>query len=238
MGDIPVTYCICANCGSLILPSPHWLDRAYGEPPEIDPDFGDLRRCAFVNRVIRRMRALKILPKRFRSLDFGSGKGILLRMQLDDGQEAWGFDQYAHAAFASERVVKDLPDGPFQLITIIEVIEHTLDPVPVLQRLKDRLSESGLLLVTTELFRQEIHGSDWHYLAPDLGQHVTIFSEAGLHQAASLAGLEWVASLDFDQRPFLHLFARQGQRPSALRLLRLKWRNHFRERKVNRDRYT
>ena len=158
MAEIPVAYTICDGCGSLILPSPHWLERAYGTTPEVDPDFGDLRRCAFIHRTIRRMRALKLLPKRFRSLDFGSGKGILLRMLLDDGQDAWGFDAYATSSFAAERVMKEVPEGPFDLITLVEVIEHTTNPVPVLTRLRERLSERGVLLVSTELFDQRSMG--------------------------------------------------------------------------------
>ena len=235
--DIPVTYTTCEGCGSLILPSPHWLERAYGTTPEVDPDFGDLRRCSFIHRTIRRMRALKLLPKYFRSLDFGSGKGILLRMLLDDGQDAWGFDTYAAPAFAADRMLKELPEGPFDLITLVEVIEHTLDPVPVLTRLRERLSKQGILILSTEFFDPAIHGLDWHYLAPELGQHITIFSKDGLQKAAQAAGLEWVGSLDFDNRSFAHLLVLQGQRLPALGLLRLRWRSDRRERRMHRDRY-
>jgi SAM-dependent methyltransferase len=237
LADIPVNYTICEGCGSLILPSPHWLERAYNTAPEVDPDFGDLRRCAFIHRTVRRLRALKLLPKRGRCLDFGSGKGILLRMLLDDGQDAWGFDAYATPAFAAERVQKELPEGPFDLITLVEVIEHTLDPIQVLTRLRERLSERGILVLSTELFKEGVHGPEWHYLAPELGQHVTIFSEDGLRTAARAAGLEWAASLDFDHRSFVHLLIHQRRRLSAIGLLRLRWRSYWRERRVKGDRH-
>lgn len=59
LGDVPVTYSLCTRCGSLLLPDPHWLDRAYASHPVPDPDSGMLRRTLFINRALRRMRSAR-----------------------------------------------------------------------------------------------------------------------------------------------------------------------------------
>src|SRR5208283_4076625 len=79
LGDVPVVYGICEHCRSLMLPAPTWLDRAYSIKYVPHPDTGDLQRCLMVWRVTRRLRSLGLLPPGARCLDFGVGKGILLR---------------------------------------------------------------------------------------------------------------------------------------------------------------
>jgi SAM-dependent methyltransferase len=183
------------------------------------------------------MKALGILPKRFRSLDYGAGKGVLLRLLLDDGQDAWGYDSYASPAFAEERVLQEIPSGLFDLITAIEVIEHTLDPVPTLKQIKKQLAPEGILALSTEFFDAATHGPEWHYLAPEHGQHITIFSPKGFKMAAEEVGLRWLGSLALNKQNFLHLLCHPERQISRWTLFRLNLRHRSRERKANRDRF-
>jgi SAM-dependent methyltransferase len=234
-GDTPVRYGVCEDCRSLLLPEPTWLERAYTTAFSPDPDAGELQRTLYVHRVLRRLRHHGLLPRRFRSLDFGCGKAALVRLLLDDGCDAWGQDAYPRAAYAAERVSAAWPDGAFDLVTAVEVIEHTLDPVAVLAELRERLAPSGLLVLTTELFQDGVHGPDWVYLAPEHGQHVTIFSAEGLGRAAAEAGLSPVLTLPWAGKDFLHVFARPGHAPSAWGRLRLRLAHRGRERRARRD---
>ena len=237
LADVEATYCICTDCRSLIVPTPHWLSRSYATEQHPDPDFGMLRRCLFVHRLLRRMRFVGLLPKRCRSLDYGAGKGILVRLLLDHGWDAWGYDPIATPLFAEDRILTELGPGPFDLITMIEVIEHLRDPVETLERLRSLLAPGGLLVLSTELFNRAIHSRSWHYLAPEHGQHITMLSRKGLRTAAERAGLRWVLSLRFFDIRFLHLLMHRNQQLPRRKLLRLYSRQRRRESRARSDRY-
>lgn len=237
LGDVAVTYCVCTHCHSLILPQPHWLERAYGPLAAVDPDSGLLKRTLFVHATLRRMRSVGLLPQHCRSLDHGAGKGILVRLLLDSSFDAWGHEPIATPVCAEERITREWPAAPFDLITSIEVAEHLLDPVATLTRLRAALTDRGVLLLSTELFDEHRHGSDWHYLAPAHGQHVTLFSRHGLRHAAERAGLRWVDSLRWGGSDFLHVLVPQPYRPAAWRLWWLRWRQQRGKWRARRDRY-
>lgn len=237
LGDVEVTYCICAGCHSLILPQPHWLARAYGPLAVTDPDSGLLQRTLFVHATLRRMRSVGLLPQSCRSLDHGAGKGVLVRLLLDKGFDAWGCEPIAMPLFAEERITRELPAGPFDLITSIEVVEHLLDPAEVLGTLRAALGKRGVLLLSTELFDEHRHGPEWHYLAPAHGQHVTLYSRDGLRMVAQRAGLRWVESLRWGGADFLHLLVHAQFRPAPWRLWWLRLRQQRGKWRARRDRY-
>ena len=237
LDTVPVQYARCTECDSLLLPSPTWLEEAYARRIVPDPDFGALNRTLFIHRCLRRLRSrtIGLLPKRSRTLDVGTGRGLLLRLLLDNGHDAWGFDPYPQSIFAEDRIQTSLPDGPFAAITAIEVIEHTLDPVDFLKSLRTRLAPDGFLALSTELYDSAVHGPDWAYLAPQHGQHITLFSGRGLQRAAHAAGLEWIHSLDWDGKPFFHLLVPAAARVSRFRLWRLQRLHRAGERRHRRD---
>lgn len=237
LDTVPVQYARCLACDSLLLPSPTWLEEAYTRKIVPDPDFGALTRTLFVHRCLRRLRSrtIGLLPKRSRTLDIGTGRGLLLRMLLDDGHDAWGFDPYPHSVFAEDRIQTTLPEGPFALITAIEVLEHTVDPVDFLKSLRARLAPDGILALSTELYDSSRHGPDWAYLAPVHGQHITLFSRTGLHRATQAAGLQWIRSLNWGGQPFLHLLLPAEAGTPSFRLWLLEQRHRAGERRHRRD---
>jgi hypothetical protein len=163
------------------------------------------------------MRSARLVRRHSRSLDYGAGKGLLVRLLLDQRFDAWGYDPLSTPIAAEDRVRREVPPGPFRLITAIEVIEHLSDPVETLQRLCSLLAPRGLLVLSTELFDQRTHGASWHYLAQECGQHITLFSRQGLQEAATRASLRWVTSLRFDGIDFLHLLVPRDRRLSSVR---------------------
>jgi hypothetical protein len=235
--DLRVTYERCGSCGSLMLLNPHWLGRAYAKVIVPNPDFGALRRTLFVHRFLRRLRGAGLLPRSYRSLDFGSGLGMLVRLQRDHEVDAWGYDVYATPKFAETYCGNELPNGKFDLVTCVEVLEHTTNPVDVLKSFRSRMNDDGLVAVSTELVDGQADPKSWHYLALEHGQHITLFSRAGLSAAADAAGFEWVRSVALDGVPFLHLLAPKGARPSWWKVLRLclqQWVGEFNQRSDHR----
>src|SRR6202022_595507 len=91
-----------------------------------------------------------------RWLDYGCGNGGLVRRLTErEAAEAFGFDEGSIAANARAHGVPmlDADDliagaGTFDVVTAIEVIEHTVDPVAELKRMQRLLRPGGLLFLT------------------------------------------------------------------------------------------
>ncbi|HJV35052.1 class I SAM-dependent methyltransferase, partial [Geomonas sp.] len=197
---------------------------AYSINHHPDPDISRLMRSLAVQRVIHSLRAEKLLRKSPpRSLDEGAGLGILVRLLRDDGYDAWGHDPYAAPVFAEQYISRDLPTGSFDLITAIEVIEHTVETIDFVKELAGRLSSEGTLLLTTELHdsRRFPDPLQWSYLAQEYGQHVSFLSSKGLQAIADKTNLYWWASLEFAGSKCIHLLSKKApSRWSQMRFLR------------------
>lgn len=83
-------------------------------------------------------------------------------------------------------------DREFDLITMSHVLEHLLDPVPVLQVLRSRLRQDGVLYIEVPNIRPEmLTRYPDHAWAPRYDEpHVTFFSSETLTALLERAGLE------------------------------------------------
>jgi SAM-dependent methyltransferase len=129
-----------------------------------------------------------------RWLDFGAGNGGLVRHLRETGcAEAFGFDEGSIAAEAVRRGIPMLSpeqlwehEGSFEVVTAIEVIEHTHDPVAELQRMRRLLRPGGLLYLTTGNAR--VHAkrlTRWGYVLPEI--HISFFEPRTLELALTRA---------------------------------------------------
>lgn len=132
-------------------------------------------------------------------LDVGAGTGILVEQALGMGYEAHGVEPsnwlHARAAERGLPVVKgifphpDLP-GPFDIITVIDVIEHVDNPLGMLEAVRANLSPDGVAFIVTpdvESVAARLLGFRWwHYRVA----HIGYFSRATLSDAVKRAGLE------------------------------------------------
>jgi hypothetical protein len=236
LDEVTVNYERCETCGSLMLLNPHWLDRAYSKVIIPDPDTGALRRTMFVNRFLRRLRGAGILPPQHRSLDYGAGIGMLVRLERDRGIEAWGYDLYSTPKFAELFCGRKIPSGKFELITCIEVLEHTTNPVELLTSFRSMLKDDGVMVVSTEFVDLQPDPTSWHYLAKDHGQHITLFSQRGLDTALGAAGLNRVQTWPFENVPLLHLVVPKEAPLTAWKLSRLRLQHWIGEANYSSDR--
>jgi 2-polyprenyl-3-methyl-5-hydroxy-6-metoxy-1,4-benzoquinol methylase len=131
-----------------------------------------------------------------RWLDFGAGNGGLVRhLRTERGIDAVGFEDGAIAAHAAELGVPfatadelDVQAGTFDVVTAIEVLEHVLDPVAELRRMRSLLRPGGLLFLTTgNAAPQADNLPAWRYVTPEI--HVSFFEPRTLERAMELAGL-------------------------------------------------
>jgi 2-polyprenyl-6-hydroxyphenyl methylase/3-demethylubiquinone-9 3-methyltransferase len=200
--NVSVDYLRCQNCGFLFTTfcdawrHDDFRNFIYNEDyAKVDREYAETRP----------MRTASFLARRFsgaesaRILDYGSGAGIFARCMRNAGfAQIEEFDPFS----APSR-----PKGRFDIITCLEVIEHTPDPRATLAELVSYLEPTGCIVLTQTLQPDSIlsvRGS-WWYLAPRNG-HVSTFTE----EALELLGLEH--GLIFHRGETVYGFS--GQSPS------------------------
>jgi 2-polyprenyl-3-methyl-5-hydroxy-6-metoxy-1,4-benzoquinol methylase len=114
------------------------------------------------------------LPERGRILDFGCYTGGLLA-RLDDRYERYGVEvNRAAADVASQNIgqpvwssIDEIPsDLHFDVVIAADVIEHFSNPMSLVQQLAPRLSENGVLILTTgdaDSYLWDRFGANWWY---------------------------------------------------------------------------
>lgn len=132
-----------------------------------------------------------------RWLDFGCGVGGLVAFLRRQGLDhALGFEQGWSVSRLIERGIPHIgPDdlaahaGTFDVVTAIEVLEHAVDPLDELRRIRALLAPGGVLFLTTgnpAPYRDRL--LDWAYVMPDV--HVSFFEPTTLDLALHRAGFD------------------------------------------------
>jgi SAM-dependent methyltransferase len=146
--------------------------------------------------VHERVRSLIDLRPGARWLDYGCGTGGLVRyLRAAAAYDAVGFEQgwsvprlREHEIPFVEEDELGAQDGTFDVVTAIEVLEHVIDPVAELRRMRALLRPGGLLFVTTgnaEPYADKL--ASWRYVIPEI--HVSLFEPRSLSLAMREAGL-------------------------------------------------
>ncbi len=200
----------CPRCSYVFVSDPwtDWatiynLDYYSGRGPDKLVDYCDeLENVATIRRhewegILRWARSLGPVDQSTTWLDYGCGSGGLVTFLRDNGiTKAVGFDRgtgadiaRAHGAPVLTEAELDRSRRHFDIISLIEVIEHTLDPVDELRRLRSLLKPSGIVMLTTgnaAPFRRRFER--WRYVVPEI--HVSFFEPQTLAMAMRSAGLE------------------------------------------------
>jgi SAM-dependent methyltransferase len=146
-----------------------------------------------LNHVLERRPSLASL------LDVGAGIGLLVDVARRRGLEAMGIEPShtlaAHAAAAGIPIIEGvLPQAAlagrrFDLVTLVDVIEHVADPIGLLRQSAAHLNPNGVLVVVTPDIASvpsRLMGKRWwHYRLA----HIGYFSRGSLAIAASRANL-------------------------------------------------
>jgi 2-polyprenyl-3-methyl-5-hydroxy-6-metoxy-1,4-benzoquinol methylase len=128
-------------------------------------------------------------------LDIGCGLGDLLELAIADGWQVTGTEISPKAAIQANKTLEgkvligdilslDLPENSFDLITIYHVIEHLVDPIPTLEKIRALLKPDGIAFIETPNIGSlgaKIKGKKWSHIIPP--EHITYFDNQSLKYA-------------------------------------------------------
>jgi 2-polyprenyl-3-methyl-5-hydroxy-6-metoxy-1,4-benzoquinol methylase len=189
----------CGSCTFLQCPELGDVTGYYEELADEAYEAGRPQRSLQSRRILERIRSHR--PDG-RLLDVGAGTGMLVEQAVAMGYEAEGVEPSRWMqGRAGER---GLPvrlgtfphpqcKGPYDVVTLIDVIEHVADPLGLLRSVREALRPGGLLAVVTpdvrSLAARLLGRRWWHFRLV----HIGYFDRNTLTLATRQAGLELVA---------------------------------------------
>jgi 2-polyprenyl-3-methyl-5-hydroxy-6-metoxy-1,4-benzoquinol methylase len=144
---------------------------------------------------------IKRLRRGGRLLDVGCAMGFLLEVAQRQGFEPWGLDLNPEAVRIAKQRFGDrveqgeldagaFPGMRFDVVTLIDVLEHVADPGTLLTRVHERLAPGGVLAAelpnAASLMRRMLR-SRWPHYAPE---HLFYWTPASLARQLAAAGFE------------------------------------------------
>lgn len=133
--------------------------------------------------------------------DFGCGDGLLIEMAAAAGVRAVGYEvskdlqAWVAELLGEEALVGDdwmaLPTASFDVIALINVIEHLATPLEILRGLHRLLTPGGVLVVHAPNFGglpARLKGATWHQIEP-FG-HLTYFTAHTMGKMLETAGFQ------------------------------------------------
>ena len=216
---------VCVECDSVYTPYSPWYTSAhfytgfYLNQDELSPP-------TFVNQRLAEITA-EFAPHRQnnRLLDIGCGAGNLLQAARKHRWDAQGLEVSAGAVkhvrglgfevFEGELQDAAFPSQHFDVITAVELLEHLVDPKPLLNEVARILRPGGLFWTTTPHARGlsgRLLGLKWRCVWPP--EHLQLFSIRGLTKLLRDAGFRQLRIKTTGGNP-IEIFHAMGAAKSA-----------------------
>ena len=186
----------CRSCGFRFCPQLTDLTRYYSEMQDEEYENTREQRALQLRHILHTIRRATAGT---RLLDVGAGSGILVEQAIGLGYTAQGIEPSGYlsrqAANLGLPVIEgcfpgDAPDKRYDVITLIDVIEHVSDPGSMLRGTHAHLSPEGICVIVTpdvaSLAAKLMGWRWWHYRLA----HVGYFSRATLTRLARDCGFE------------------------------------------------
>ena len=180
LANIAVPYVRCPYCGFLFTSFfDDWSHEDFkkyiynDEYIKVDPDYVSFRALGWAEAFSGLLQNAKDL----RILDYGSGTG--------------GFEKNMNVSSYDPFSSTTRPAGRFDIITCIEVVEHTTDPSGTLDDILTFLNPGGIIILSQLMQPENIKmiRGHWWYLGPRNG-HVSTYTTLALAQLAAQKGYQ------------------------------------------------
>ena len=224
----------CAGCGQLIsqcsgeqyVEALRKWDTRSGTLPDARSE--GRHREVSGRRLATLLRLLGTPPDQTRLLDVGCSSGAFLAAAAAMGLQVEGVEPSPEAAEGARRAgfkvftglleEARFPDAGFDALTLIEVLEHLREPLPLLAECRRILRPGGIVMATTPnaaSWTARAMGARWEVFSlTAMGGHVSFFSPDSLRLLARRAGFE------FARLETRHVrLAEKGQFPAPVYLL-------------------
>lgn len=186
----------CGSCGFMQCPRRKEVLNYYEELEDHPYEESRAERSLQSGRILNTIRKYK---EGGRLLDVGAGSGILVEQAIRRGYDAEGVEP---SKWLQERARKlglpvllgAFPDprlkGPYQVVTIIDVLEHVTDPMAILRAVRHLVADDGVIVVVTpdagSLAARIFGWRWWHFRIA----HVGYFNKESLGMALELSGFK------------------------------------------------
>ena len=223
----PINFSICCDCGLSYL-NPRWTKSAYDEyyATEYDGNYREVELTPDLNS--KKYKNIKIVLKRLGEsdisispnmvLDIGSGMGwssLYLKNEVFPSATYFAIEPSIHCMNNLNKIgIEVLTDDvdsewqkgekKFDLIIMRHVLEHFMNPVEVLKKVSQSLSENGVLYVAVPNTRQPGRPVEETFLRV---VHTYYFTPKSIMNCFRLAGLKPVAIIENDDDNPYELFA-------------------------------
>ena len=193
----------CADCQTLFAEVAFENEKTVNEVQELYDHYYDSAKFALHPAVElslqKAVRSFEKFRQTGRLLDIGFGEGGLLTVAEKNAWECYGTELSPQSLkYGRERnwkVSKDaltddrFPEEGFDVVTLVELIEHVPNPDDFLQTAYALLRPGGLLYLTTpntQSINRRWLGIDWSVISPP--EHIIIWSAAGMRKILSRNG--------------------------------------------------
>lgn len=186
----------CKSCDFLECPEVQEVLSFYEDLVDTGYEVGRRERGLQARKILERVRRLRAGG---RLLDIGAGSGILIEQALEMGWSAEGIEpsRWLQKTAADRNLPVSLgtfphPEirGPFDIITLIDVVEHVPNPVELLRYIRQALGDGGIAVIVTpdvgSIAARILGWRWWHYRAA----HIGYFKKKNLLLALERAGMK------------------------------------------------
>ncbi len=197
------TFFKCKSCGFVYsnpTPTKELLEKIYSSIEDPDYDSEEEGRSDNFKRILKRIKKIKNSGT---LLDVGAATGIFMKLAKERGFEVEGIEPSLWAAKKAEEKYgfkihnttfeNFETDKKYDIITMLDLIEHVENPLEILKKANSLLNKNGLLVLVTpdiDSLLRKITGSRWWHFRPP---HVNFFNIKSLKFALNKEGFEIIS---------------------------------------------